>query len=376
MGDAVSTDRAQGSTGRWSRSAWLPWLGALVLAPLLLAALGLLWPRPAIEDDLAERASTALLAAGLDGATVAFDGRDATITGVPAGQESRALATVRGIDGVRVATVSGSVGSPAADGPGTVSALSLRLTGGRLVVSGAVPDEATRQAVLAAVTAEVGGPVAGSVAASVADELSVRPGTALAGDAATVGALAGALAVAPGADPPGGGERSVVWDGDGVTLTGAVADAAARVAAEQAVLAALPRATVDNQLTVAAPPPGPPPVDKAALQTALNALLAGAAISFQPDLPELTPQGAEAVRRAAELLRGAPGARVEIGGHVGIAPGGAENAQRLSDARAATVRDALVAAGVPAAGLVPRGYGDTRPKPDLAASRRVEITVL
>jgi len=477
VGAAVSTELEPGetrirrttTTDYEGRAAWLPWLVALLLVPPLLAALGLLWPRPGVERDLTARSAAALAAGGFASAAVSFDGRDAAVTGVPAGAEQRALDVVSRVDGVRVArigtgaavrtetvdvtlagnqvvlqgkvpdeatkravldaaeaeaggrqvvdqltvqsgsvlpgdvarigdlvgalgggggersiswgsngvTLSGSVPSEGAraaaeaavrgalgsdvpvDNRLMVTAggpLSLQLQDGRLVVSGEVPDEATRRAVLSAVQA-AGRPVV--------DELSVRPSAAMPGEAATAGALADVLVGALGAG-------SLVWDGNGVALSGTVSDAAAKTAAERAVLSALPGADVDNRLTIS----GPPRVDRAAVQGALDALLAGSAISFLPDSAQLTAQGAETVRRVVELLRGTPGVRVEIGGHVAVGPGGAENALRLSEARAVTVRDAFVAAGIPAESLTPRGYGDTRPKPDPAASRRVEITVL
>ena len=119
--------------------------------------------------------------------------------------------------------------------------------------------------------------------------------------------------------------------------------------------------------------PAVPPVDRAALRRALAAV---PPITFRPDSVRLTPQGETALRRVSEILLAAGGAPVEVAGHVAVAPGGPANARLLSQRRAAVVCDALVAAGVPAASLLRRGYGDTRPKPGRrAASRRVEISV-
>lgn len=282
MGKAVSENGTP--------KTWVAWLAALVLAPLLLAALGLAWPRPGLESDLTDRSDVALRSAGVTGASVSFDGRDATLADVPAGQELLALDAVRGVDGVRVA---------------------------RMASSGSSSDSSATSA------------------SSPSSAASSSP-------SATSSASASAPSSAAASSVPAS--------------------------------ASSPASSVPASSGSAVPPA--PSVDKVAVQGMLDALLASATIGFLPDSAQLTPQGVTTVARAAEILRAAPGVRVEIGGHVGVAPGGAENAQRLSEARALTVRDALVAAGIPTDSLVPRGYGDTRPKPDLVASRRVEITVL
>jgi len=67
---------------------------AAVVVPSVLAGLTLLWPRPQIQSALTERAQAALSAAGISGATVRFDGRDATITGLSGGAAARAADVV------------------------------------------------------------------------------------------------------------------------------------------------------------------------------------------------------------------------------------------------------------------------------------------
>jgi outer membrane protein OmpA-like peptidoglycan-associated protein len=77
------------------------------------------------------------------------------------------------------------------------------------------------------------------------------------------------------------------------------------------------------------------------------------------------------------VVKAAPAARLELDGYV--APGrgnGLLNAQQLSDQRAAVVRDAMVAAGVPADHLTARGRGEDTTATDRALARRVDITVV
>ncbi len=107
------------------------------------------------------------------------------------------------------------------------------------------------------------------------------------------------------------------------------------------------------------------------------ALETAAPISFPPDSPQLTAQGAATLAQVLTAIRAVPAARLEIDGYVATGRGnGLLTAQQLSDQRAATVRDALVAAGVPADHLTARGRGEDTAAPDRALARRVDITVL
>ena len=77
------------------------------------------------------------------------------------------------------------------------------------------------------------------------------------------------------------------------------------------------------------------------------------------------------------LVRAAPGARLQVDGFVATGPGnGVLTAQQLSEQRAATVRDALAAGGVPAADILARGLGEGSHPAAQAAGRRVDITVI
>jgi outer membrane protein OmpA-like peptidoglycan-associated protein len=116
---------------------------------------------------------------------------------------------------------------------------------------------------------------------------------------------------------------------------------------------------------------------KQALQAKITALVAAAPIAFGPDSPQLTAQGAATLAQVLAVVRGAPAARLEVDGYVATGPGnGLLTAQQLSDQRAATVRDALVAGGVPADHLTTRGRGEDTTATDRAFGRRVEITVV
>lgn len=87
------------------------------------------------------------------------------------------------------------------------------------------------------------------------------------------------------------------------------------------------------------------------------------------------------LRGVATLLALYPDAAVVVEGHTDSTGGPAVN-QRLSEARAESVRSALIAHGVSSERITARGYGDTRPVADngtgagRASNRRAEVIVL
>ena len=307
-----------GPTGR-DRSAlrppWLPLIAAAVVVPTVLAGLTLLWPRPQIEGGLTERAQAALSAAGISGAGVRFDGRDATITGLTGAAAERAAQVVAGATGVRVAVVGGA-------GPAPVPP----------PAPGAAPAPAPAPG---AAPAPGGAP---------------PPAPSPAPAPAPAPPPAPTLAPAPAPSEPASGPSA----------------APTPVPAPAPTPAPMPSPSGD--LDAAA---------KQALQAKIKASVAAAPITFGPDSPQLTAQGAATLAQVLTAVRAAPGARLEIDGYVATGRGnGLLTAQQLSDQRAATVRDALVAGGVPADRLTARGRGEDTAATDRALGRRVEITVV
>ncbi|GAA3233130.1 hypothetical protein GCM10017691_28480 [Pseudonocardia petroleophila] len=244
-----------------------------------------------------------------------------------------------------------------------------RAGGADVVLTGVVGSEAERDALVAAATEQAGG-------ATVVDELTVTPG-ALPQPGVTTTSV-GAIAALLGAVPA---DIATSIDGDTLTLTGTAPDSASAQAAGAALGALLPGTTVDNQLAVAgggAAASGElDDAGKRELQTAIDALVAGAPITFEPNSPALTASGAATVDGIVTLVALVPGARVQVDGYVATGPGdGVLTAQELSDQRAAAVRDALVAGGVPADNITARGLGEGDTPAAQAAGRRVEITVV
>ncbi len=127
----------------------------------------------------------------------------------------------------------------------------------------------------------------------------------------------------------------------------------------------------------AAVSPPVPSAAAAACDAAFAGLLGSARIEFASGGSAIDPRSGELLDRLAVAARGCPG-KVQIEGHtddVGDAPSN----QRLSAARAAAVRDALVQRGMPAERLLTVGHGDTQPLADnadaagRAANRRINF---
>jgi outer membrane protein OmpA-like peptidoglycan-associated protein len=365
------------------------WLAALGV-PLLMGVIGAGVTKPGIESDLAARSTAALGAAGITRSTVSFDGRDAAIT-VPAGADAaKAVSIVRGLDGVRVADVAAaastagpstgaptaSAAAPTATAAGTPAPpspaktpFSMSRSGADLVLAGTVPDEATHQAWLAAAKAAAGG-------GNVVDRITVAAGSP------TLAGLSPAVLTALGASLPSGSSAAAAYDGTAVTLTGQVPSDAAKSAAGDAAAKALPKAVVVNNLAVAAPPANAACLTlgatvAAALQAGPLTFAESSAALNQAQAAEVTTLG----KQIAGCL-GQPGGptALSVVGH-SDQRGQVQPTDAISEARAAVVRDALVAAGVPADKIAVSAVGSSQSiapndtDAGRAQNRRVEITL-
>ncbi|HYW51558.1 MAG TPA: OmpA family protein [Gemmatimonadaceae bacterium] len=122
------------------------------------------------------------------------------------------------------------------------------------------------------------------------------------------------------------------------------------------------------------------PVPVAVLDTVSKPLVLEG-VNFATGSARLTPAGRTTLLRAVDLLKAAPTVRVEIDGHTDSQ--GTERANlRLSTARANTVKATLVAAGIDAARLETKGFGEGSPRATnrtaagRGLNRRVELRPL
>jgi outer membrane protein OmpA-like peptidoglycan-associated protein len=370
----------------------------VMVGVLGLAALGvgqLLPIRHTVESDLTARSEAALQAAGFNGVKVDFTGRDGTLTGSlgSAQDVARALAAVRGLDGVRVATAkidvagagggAGNATAPAGGSPTAPAALAQpQLTavtvGGKVTLTGKVPSDDARKALVDAVTATFG---AGNVVDLLIVDAGVSP-DGVAGFGGVVTALGKASAAT--ADLSGGL----------VTLTGTVSDAAAATAAGSAATALTgDAAKVKSELKPGAAAAGGGAAGTGTTGTGTagtggagtatgavaiqSKLIALPRVTFETGSATLTPQGRSVVLNAARILKAAPGTKVNLRGYTDDLGDWTVNLE-LSSARANTVRLTLIANGVAAGTLTASGFSEDYPlvPNDSAAHRAMNRRVV
>ena len=103
-------------------------------------------------------------------------------------------------------------------------------------------------------------------------------------------------------------------------------------------------------------------------------------ILFDVDRDQVKPSARDQIGRAADVLVKYPDTYVTVEGHTD-STGSAKHNRKLSERRAAGVRDLLASGGVAASRLAVRGYGETDPVADNAtpegrqANRRVQLEI-
>ncbi|MES2887648.1 MAG: OmpA family protein [Pseudomonadota bacterium] len=206
-----------------------------------------------------------------------------------------------------------------------------------VIVSGTVPDEATRQAILNRAREVYG-------ANRVVDQLGVGDVMAPANWSQYVQQVI----AAPPVRHVGKGQLSI--RGNNVNITGEVPSEAHRLQIAADVSALLnPTYLVRNGLSVATSD-----------QSMLDAALANRIIEFQPGSADLRPEGQAILNEMARAMSQLGGKRVSVIGHTDASGDRATNIV-LSEARAEAVRAYLTRAGVTAGSLVISGVGPDQP---------------
>ncbi len=227
-----------------------------------------------------------------------------------------------------------------------------------VVVSGSVPDEAARQAILTRAREVFG-------ADRVIDQLGV--GSKLA--APPNWAAQVQKAMQPGLTQVSHGQITI--NGNVVEVNGDVGSDAVRQQLPQQLSAAIanPTYTVRNGLRVAA-----------AGQEQVDAALANRIVEFEPGKAALTPKGAAVLDELTPVLLKLSGRKFEVIGHTDANGARASNVA-LSSARAEAVKAYLVNKGVASLAISTAGMGPDRPVADNATeegrarNRRIEFRV-
>jgi peptidoglycan-binding protein ArfA len=298
-------------------SAGLPWLIAVVVIPLLVAAIGygaFERPRPA-----------------------------------------------QGPGGPPAAGTSSTSGAPKL----SLTPLSITRHGNDFTLVGDFPDDSAKAALLKALNESLPG-------VNIVDQTHINP---------SVDALDFAKAGPVFKDSAPIPDFSLTVGGDTITLAGTAASQDQKNAVHQDAARTWSTLNVVDKLAVNGPVPPPPPAagQCADLQPALNAVTGGP-ILFGNDGFSLTPPDNQILIQVSGRLKACPTAHVTINGFSDNSGVEAINVA-LSSQRAQRVADFLVANGVAGAVLVVKGLGSVNPVASndtvegRAKNRRVEIAV-
>jgi peptidoglycan-binding protein ArfA len=310
------------------RSRGLPWLIAVVVIPLLIAAIGY----------GAEQSRSA----------------NGPIGALPTPTPSR------------------TSGAPTF----SLAPLSITRNGNDITLSGDFPDDSAKAALMKALNGSLPPGV------NIIDQIHINP-TVDALDFSNAGPIFTDSASIP--------DFSLTVSGVVITLAGTVASQDQKTTVEQEAAHTWSNLNVVGKLVVKAPtpspeaasPPPPPALPAAAscanLQSVINAVTGGP-ITFANDGFSLTPADDQILPQVADKLKACPSAHVTINGFTDNSGAEAINIP-LSTQRAKTVADFLVAHGVVVAQLVIKGLGSMNPvapndtAEGRAKNRRVEIVV-
>lgn len=228
---------------------------------------------------------------------------------------------------------------------------------GKVVVAGVVPDEATRQAILASARELYG-------ADRVVDQIGVGNLAAPPNWTQNVQKL-----MSPDLKRVSRGQLKI--RGNVIELTGEVDSEATRQQLQTQIAGQLnPTYTVRNGLRVAA-----------AGQEVVDAALANRIIEFEPGNSTLTATGIQTLDQLLPVLQQLKGRKFEIIGHTD-AQGGRPHNIALSAARADSVKAYLASKGIASDLLLASGVGPDRPvatndTPEgRARNRRIELRVM
>lgn len=313
---AASTDSRRAPEPH-RRSLGLPWLIALVVIPLSIAAIGY---------------------AGSD--------RQRSATG-PAG----AVPTLA---------------PPGHSVPPKVSLAPLSITrnGNDFTLSGDFPDDSAKAALMKALNGSLPPGV------NIIDQIHLNP---------NIDALDFSKAAPIFKDSASIPDFSLTANGNTVTVAGTAASQAQKNAVSQGASRTWPNLNVVDKLAVNAPSPPPGLEACTDLQSAINAATGGP-ITFGNDGFSLTPADTQILTQVSDRLKACPNVHATINGYTDNSGTEAINIS-LSGQRAQRVADFLVAHGVVVSQLVVKGLGSVNPvapndTPDgRAKNRRVEILV-
>lgn len=274
------------------------------------------------------------------------------LTGQQFAPATAATATPAASASTPAASTSPSASTPAAP---AIEPFGLTRSGDTVTLSGSVPDEATRTALVELFQLTLGG------SPSVVDSLAIAAGAPAVDPAALT-----PIAIAMRSHP----DLGVTVEGTTATLTGTVF-ADERAGLNDMATQAFPGATVDDQLTVGTPAYW--------CETAAKADIV-AVISFETGKARVTTAGAAALNNIADTARKCPTLTLLVAGNSDNVGNAAAN-KALSLLRAKQVAAILVTKGVKARAITTVGNGSSDPMASNSTAkgrslnRRVDVTI-
>ena len=360
-----------GSPAALPRSLW--WLA---LAWIIVAALTLIWAIPNAQDDLTERAASALAGTDID---VSFAGRDAQLNATNADQPGldEAVTVVRNLRGVRTVDVSyreAALVAPNQPSPTTTTApttttlaptttsapaepqFTASYASERIELVGTVPDQTTSDFLIAAAEARY-------TPGNVVNRLLVSEEVA---SPDYLSELPRLFELTADMDP-----WNFTINGGTVIFGGIALDQATRDRALAAIVdfAAGFGATLESSVEISA----------ASVAATLTEILAAGA-NFATGSAELSEDAIARLATVVEILLANPSTTLVVEGHTDNVGDPARNLV-LSQDRAQAVVDYLVAGGVQEQRLSAVGFGEDRPlvsndtEEGRATNRRIEFVV-
>lgn len=242
----------------------------------------------------------------------------------------------------------------------SLAAFSMARNGNSLTVSGDFPDGSAKAALLKALN----GSLAPGV--KVVDQIRINP---------DVDALDFSKAKPVFTDSASIADFTLTVNGDTITLGGTAASAGQKSAIDNDAKRIWSNLNIVDNLTVNGTEP-PPPAPCTGLQTAINAT----PITFEKSAFNLTPADEQALTQVADKLKACSSAHAAINGYTDNSGDDSLNVP-LSNQRAQSVADFLVAHGITGDRLSVKGFGSADPVADngteagRAKNRRAEIVV-
>jgi OmpA-OmpF porin, OOP family len=242
------------------------------------------------------------------------------------------------------------------------AAFKVAFDNGKYRLTGTLPDEATKQKILAEAEKTYGKD-------GFIDELKVGGVSNPAWSACTT-------AIMP-FTKNGVTNGGLNAEGNSISLIGQVANDADRTKVFAEASKACPNVTINNLLTIGGQKAMTD--EQAKVQAKLNESLAGKIIEFETGSDKLTPKGQAILDEITPVIKSAND-NLEVGGHTDNAGKPASN-QSLSERRAKTVLNYLVGKGIEAGRLTSKGFGQDKPIADNATpegkqrNRRIEFQV-